>query len=126
MEVDVRSIARLARLPVRKIRYVLDQRLLRGLRGSPGFALIAILSLALGIGANTAIFTLVNAVMLRSLPVREPGELFTVTDSRPTQGERSGGSSNFTNPIWEAVRDRGAGVGSSFAYGDRQFDGRHA
>src|SRR5450432_1353227 len=48
---------------------------LRQLRKSPGFATVAILSLALGIGANTAIFTLINALVLKSLPVRDPEQL---------------------------------------------------
>jgi len=50
-----------------------DLRLaLRGLRRSPLFASVAILSLALGIGANTAIFTLIDQILLRKLPVRTP------------------------------------------------------
>jgi predicted permease len=48
----------------------------RRLRQSPGFALVCVLTLALGIGANTAIFTLVDAVMLKSLPVQNPNELY--------------------------------------------------
>jgi macrolide transport system ATP-binding/permease protein len=48
----------------------------RHLRHQPGFTLVAILTLALGIGANTAVFTLVHALMLRSLPVQRPSELY--------------------------------------------------
>jgi predicted permease len=48
---------------------------IRGLTKRPGFTLVALLSLALGIGANTAIFTLINQVVLRNMPVREPNQL---------------------------------------------------
>src|SRR5207237_3003464 len=48
----------------------------RTLRQSPGFALVAILSLALGIGANTVVFGVLNALMFRPLPVSSPGQLF--------------------------------------------------
>src|SRR5579863_10377434 len=51
---------------------------LRQLRRSPGFTLTAVFTLALGIGATTAIFTLVNAVMLKSLPVTKPEQLYRV------------------------------------------------
>jgi predicted permease len=55
---------------------------LRQLRRSPDFAIIAIVSLALAIGANTAIFTLFNAILLRPLPVQNPGELLLLGDGR--------------------------------------------
>ncbi|MGQ0646847.1 MAG: ADOP family duplicated permease [Gemmatimonadaceae bacterium] len=69
----------------------------RGLRGAPGFALVAILSLALGIGANTAIFTALNAVILRPLPVPDADELVYVT---------SGRSETLSYPLYERFRDQ--------------------
>src|SRR5579871_6278248 len=53
---------------------------IRRLRQSPGFAIVCVLTLALGIGANTAICTLVDAVMLKSLPVKDPKELYRLGD----------------------------------------------
>lgn len=64
----------------------------RLMRKSPGFTAAAIISLALGIGANTAIFSLVEAVMLRTLPVNEPGELFFLAHGT---AENPGTSSNY-------------------------------
>jgi len=58
----------------------------RQLRKRPGFAAVVIVSLGLGIGANTAIFTLINAVLLRSLPVDDPGRLEFVARYQPTFG----------------------------------------
>ena len=61
---------------IQDIRYAVRQ-----LRKSPGFALTAIITLALGIGANTAIFTLVQGILLRSLPVADPSRLYRIGDT---------------------------------------------
>ncbi len=73
----------------------------RLLRRSPAFAVIAVLSLGLGVGANTAIFTLLDTVMLKPLPVKEPSRLFFVDNS----GGKSGGSSGPPYPCFEILRD---------------------
>src|SRR5258705_5313064 len=57
---------------------------LRMLLNKPGFAAVAVITLALGIGANTAIFSVVNSVLLRPLPFREPGKLVRVYSEFPT------------------------------------------
>ena len=96
----------------------------RQLRLNPGFALVAILSLALGIGANTAIFQLLDAVRIRTLPVKDPWELAYVRI--PPPASRTGGFSSryshVTNPMWEQIRDRQQAFSSIFAWSPRQFN----
>ena len=73
----------------------------RVLRRSPGFTAVAILSLALGIGANTAIFQLLDAIRLRSLPVANPQQLADVRigGGHGGMGLNDGFNSEFTNPM---------------------------
>src|SRR3954470_638029 len=68
---------------------------LRALRHTPAFTVVAVASLALGIGANTAIYSLIDAVVLRPLPVPHPEELIFISS-----GDRDGGGAYFTNPLW--------------------------
>jgi hypothetical protein len=63
---------------------------LRGLRRAPLFAAVAILSLALGIGANAAIFTLLDQLLLRRLPVKSPDQLVMVYQDAANMGSNSG------------------------------------
>ena len=80
---------------------------LRQLMRSPGFTAVAVLTLALGIGANTAIFQLLDAVRLRSLPVTNPGELTLVhlADLHGKRGSQETVYPALGNPLWEYIRD---------------------
>ena len=79
----------------------------RQLRSNPGFALAAILSLALGIGANSAIFTLVDQILLRLLPVENPRELVQLRLLGGRFGSNDGdGQHTFSHPLFLALREQ--------------------
>ncbi|HEY6308074.1 MAG TPA: ABC transporter permease [Candidatus Angelobacter sp.] len=92
---------------------------LRMLRKNPAFTLVAVLTLALGIGANTAIFSLINAVLLKMLPVKNPGQLVVIGD--PTQvGRRSSGTPQvdiLSYPLYRHLRDNTAAFSGMLASG---------
>jgi predicted permease len=89
----------------------------RLLRRSPAFTLVALLSLGLGIGANTAIFSLIDTVLVKTLPVDEPQRLFFVDNS----GGKSGGSSGPPYPCFERLRDHNRFLSSIAAFDERLF-----
>src|SRR5580700_3307482 len=89
---------------------------LRTLRKSPGFTAAAILTLALGIGANTAIFQLLDAVRLRNLPVRDPQSLALVEVKGGNHGYGvSHYASQLTYPLWEQLRAHQVSFSGVFA-----------
>ena len=97
---------------------------LRLLRLSPGFTIVAILTLALGIGANTAIFQLISAIRLRSIPVKDPQELGTVriADRNWGSGQFSSQYSQLTFAMWQEIRKRQEGFAEIAAFSDRRFN----
>jgi putative ABC transport system permease protein len=94
---------------------------LRILGRTPVISGVAILSLALGIGANTAIFSLIDAVMLRMLPVERPQELFQV-GMRSSESRDDRPETIFTNPLWEALRSQPDVFSGVFAWSSTEFD----
>jgi predicted permease len=77
----------------------------RTLRKSPGFVMVAMTSIALGVGANTAIFTLVDQVVLRLLPVARPQELVLLTSRGLQYGGGWGDGNELSYPMYEDLRD---------------------
>jgi hypothetical protein len=100
------------------LRYVL-----RGMGHNPGFTLAAVLTLALGMGANTAIFSLIDVVLLRSLPVRDPGGLYFLDNA----GAR-GAAGSPPYPCFERFRSQARSFEGIAAYASTdhgvRFDGR--
>ena len=101
------------------------ERLWSDLRGAlrvftrnPGFSLVVVVTLALGIGANTAIFELLDAVQLRALPIREPAELaeLRIVGGNPGLGISNGIFLNFTVPMWQVVKQHHLPLSGIFAW----------
>jgi putative ABC transport system permease protein len=87
----------------------------RALKATPVVTLVAILSLALGIGANTAIFSILDSLMMRTLPVKKPQQLVLL-------GQGNQARTAWTNPIWEQVRERQGLFDGAFAWSGARFN----
>ncbi len=97
---------------------------LRGFRRNPGFALVAVLSLTLGIGANAALFRVVNAVRLQSLPVTDPATLMEIRilDMDGARGNKQSPHATVTYPIWQTISARQPAFSGLFAWGADTFN----
>ena len=89
---------------------------IRMLLKAPGFTTVAVISLALGIGANTAIFSLTDAVLLRNLPVKEPGKLYQIAHS----GDRGIDEGN-NFPLFEQIRNHNQSFSEVMAFNPNQW-----
>jgi predicted permease len=96
----------------------------RLLRLSPGFTIVAVLTLALGIGANTAIFQLIDSIRLRTIPVKNPEQLGTIriADRHWGSGQFSGQYSQLTFPMWEQIRKRQEGFSEMAVWTGQEFN----
>ena len=96
----------------------------RLLRLSPGFTVVAVLTLALGIGANTAIFQLIDSIRLRAIPVKNPEQLGTIriADRHWGSGQFSGQYSQLTFPMWEQIQKRQEGFSEMSVWTGQEFN----
>lgn len=89
----------------------------RSLLKRPAFALVAVIVLALGIGANTTVFSVMDAVMLRTLPISHPEQIVEIA-TRTTGG---GLHPDFSYPLYQAMRDSSSEFDGMLAYSDSNF-----
>ncbi|MFC5861643.1 ABC transporter permease [Acidicapsa dinghuensis] len=90
---------------------------LRQIRKTPGFALVCILTLALGIGANTAVFSVMNAVLLRSLPVADPSRVVYLRPSNPPRNTGTIDTEETVSyPVYDALRRTSGAISPVMAY----------
>lgn len=103
--------------PFQDLRYAVRQ-----LRLAPAFALVAIASLALGIGANTAIFQLLDAVRLRSLPIPKPKELaeIRIVGGNKGFGINNGFYAQLTRPVWREIQEHHEPFSGVFAWNTQE------
>jgi putative ABC transport system permease protein len=92
---------------------------LRNLRRSPGFTAVAVIALAVGIGANTAVFTIVNGVLLRALPYKDPDQLVAIFEKVPGAPVDK---FDFSAPDFEIVRDAAQSYSGMFAYRNTKLE----
>src|SRR5262249_899471 len=91
---------------------------------TPGFTAVAVLTLALGIGANTAIFQLIDAIRLRTIPVSAPQNLgiVRISNFQWGSGQFSSNYSQLTFPLWEQIRKRQEGFSDLAVWSTQPFN----